>query len=518
MPAGRYRVYVDWNADGTFTGPRDEVTSDVLDGRIPLTMQYGRDQTRALSPIAPGESRFALDNQSRLYSPENTSSALYDQVVPSRSMMVTGTVGASTYTMLRASFDDLKLYPGREDRYLSVECRDPLGQLVGATVSTALYQGITTGQAVAVILDAVGWPAGLRDIDPGATIMPFWWLDGADAFQAIQDLILTEGPPALVTVDSSARFVFRSRHHRLLLTSSNTVQSTWRSSGSLEPVVSSPADYNAGFKEIVNAIAFELPQMIVSGELTTVWQSQGPISIAAGQTVQITAQGTTPFLNAQTPVADTDFTLLTGAVSVALIRTSGASTTIQLTAGSTAVIADLSLRAQAVSTSNTIQVVAEDAGSIAKYKRQSLPSDKAPKWASPGDAQAICQVLLGQRAERLPTISVTMVSANTTRVTQQLTRNLSDRVHLVESHTGLDADCFIEQIGHAITQGGAEHKTTFGLEKAPAQAAGVFILGSATSGVLGTNKLGRRGLAQPSTMFVLGSGTNGVLGTNVLTA
>lgn len=513
-PPARYKAYVDWNADGDFADPREDVTSDVLDGRTPITMQYGRDQARALSPIAAGQAAFALDNQSRIYSPENTSSPLNGQVLPGRSVMVTGTIGVTTYTLLRATIDDFKLQPDRSERYIAVTCIDALGQLRGVQVTTPLYQGLTTGQAVAVILDAVGWPVALRDIDPGATVMPFWWVDGQDAFAALLDLVDSEGPPSLITVDTAGRIVFRSRHHRLLLTASTTSQSTWRSSGSIEPLISSPAEYNHGFKEIVNSVSFDLPQRSINGTLTAVWTSQGLTSVASGETLQITAQGSSPFIGAIAPVAGVDYTAVSGSVSVTLSRDSGGSTLINVVGvGGDAVITDLQLRAYAVSTVNTIRVVAEDQSSIAKYGRRSLPDSRDPKWPSLGDGQAIAQIILGQRSERLPTMTVTMVSANPTRVTQQLTRNLSDRVHITESHTGMDADMFVEQIGHTITQGGTEHKTTFGLEKAPAQITGVFILGSATSGVLGTNKLGKRGLASPSTMFVLGTS---VLGAGVL--
>jgi hypothetical protein len=515
MVLAQYKVFVDWNADGDFTDPREDVTSDVLDGRTPLSMRYGRNQARQLSPIDSGDAALALDNQSRLYSPENTSSALYGQVIPGRKVMVTArqTSTGVTTTMLRAQLDDSNPQPDREQRYLAMTCIDPLGTLKGVSVSTGLYRGLRTGEAVALLLDAAGWPLTLRDIEVGATVMPYWWLDNEDAFDALLDLVYSEGPPALVTVDTQGRIVFRSRHHRLQSAASTTVQSTWRSSG-IEPMVSAPASYNDGWKEIVNTVNFSVPQRVLSGDVTAVWSSQGQLGIASGETISVIAQGNNPFMNAVVPVAGTDFTLVSGTVIVTISKTSGLSTTIGIQAISgPAVIADLSLRAQSVDTVSTVQLSAVDGASVIKYGPRALPDSRDPKWASIGDAQAIQNIILTQRGDRLPTITVSMVSANNTRLTQQLTRNLSDRVHMVESHTGLDADCFIEQISHTITQGGAEHRTTFGLEKAPTQILGAFVLGT---GVLGTNRLGRRASADPSTMFVLGSATNGVLGTNVL--
>ena len=54
---------------------------------------------------------------------------------------------------------------------------------------------------------------------------------------------------------------------------------------------------------------------------------------------------------------------------------------------------------------------------------------------------------------------------------------------------------------------------TVGLEACPTQVANVFILGSATRGILGTNRLGKQGLDDPSTVFILGSS---LLGTGLL--
>ncbi len=86
---------------------------------------------------------------------------------------------------------------------------------------------------------------------------------------------------------------------------------------------------------------------------------------------------------------------------------------------------------------------------------------------------------------------------------------------MVAYDLGMNADFWIEQIEHRITQGGADHRTTFGLEKAPAQITGAFVIGTS---LLGTGVLGRRGFSDPDRIFTLGSATNAVLGTDVLAA
>jgi hypothetical protein len=245
-----------------------------------------------------------------------------------------------------------------------------------------------------------------------------------------------------------------------------------------------------------------------------VWNSQDRITLVAGETATLTARASDPFYNAIIPVQDVDYTLVSGAPQITLTKLSGQSTTVTILAvGVDAIIDGLQVRATTVPVLTTVVLHAEDSVSIGNYGRRSAPDSLAPVWANLYDAQAIQEVILARRADRVPTVSVTLVNANNTLLTQQLTRDLSDLVRVKLAQIGLDADCFIEQIQHQIGQGGLEHRTTFGLEKAPTQPTAVFIIGSATSGVLGTNRLGKNGLDDPSLVFVLGSD---LLGTNLL--
>jgi hypothetical protein len=461
-----FKAYVDWNNDGDFADTGEDVTQRVLDGRTPLAIRYGRDQARALSPISGGTANFELNNISRDYSPDNASSPLNGSVLPGRPVLIQGTLAATTYTVFYGQLDDFTVKPDINDRSIDVSCIDALGRLKGQLVSTGVLQGVRTGDAVNALLDAAGVASTARDVDTGASLLPYWWLDNEDAFDALLALVTSEGAPALVTVDTAGRIVFRSRHHRLLRTASTTVQSTWRSSGGTEPLISSPAAYNHGWKEIVNSVTFQMPMRQTSPP-GVVWSTTGTISLTAGEARDLAVTGTSPFINAITPTDGNDFTTLSGLVTVTLSNTSGASITMRLTAdpGGPATITGLQLRAWAVTTLATQVVTVTDPASVAKYGIRSLTEDLTPTWATVYDAQAIGEIIIGRRGDRVPTVSVTMVGANATRQTQQLTRNLSDRVHVTETHSGLDSDCFIEQIAPTIGQGGLAFSTTFGLEK-----------------------------------------------------
>ena len=135
--------------------------------------------------------------------------------------------------------DDSPINPDLDNK-VSATCHwwIRLADFRGLTISTAVYQGIRTGEAIDMILDECGW-TGARDLDVGATVMPFWWEDNSDAFTALETLVRCEGPPAMLTVGSDGGIVFKDRHHRLLDAASITSQATWTGvPGAAEPVMS----------------------------------------------------------------------------------------------------------------------------------------------------------------------------------------------------------------------------------------------------------------------------------------
>jgi hypothetical protein len=481
--AATYKVFVDWNADGDFGDTGEDVTARTLDDRQKVTVSYGRDTFRTGSPISGGEAGLLLNNISRDYSPENGSSPLAGLVLPGRDVLIRATSGVTDYTLFRGALDDFDLDPAFEGRAISARCLDGLSRLKGTPVSTALHEAIRTGEALDVILDEVGWPADARDLDDGATVMPFWWLGEVDAFDAVMQLVDSEGQPSLVTISADGDFVFRDRHHRILLSASTSSQATWRSSGT-EPLISEPAVYNHGWREIVNAVAYEVPVRQKSTSPEAVWTAPGRLSIAADETLTVTASAATAFADAVVPVEGTDYTATSGSVSIALSRTSGQSISIFVTAvGGAAVVDDLQLRARTVETVTTVRVTVEDTASIETYGRRAPNEERDPVWANRYDALAIGEILLGRRAHRLATLSVSMVGAGAPeRLEQILTRDLSDRVHLVEEHSGFDGDCFVERIAHTISQGGLEHVGTFGVEAVPAEVATPFTFDLAGAG------------------------------------
>ena len=639
-----WSVAIDWDGDG-FTSA-DDVTQRVL-ARGGLSAQYGRDQTRELSPMAAGAGDFELNNESRDYSPDNLASPLAGKLLPGRPVRIRATSGntalnenptfdtgvtgwtptnctltrdttivhpdgiasvrvnptgafaacgagsalvpvtplegytasmwayspagfgnlrvlvnwytededfirsdlgaatavpagewtevAWTYTapedatlaavwlwqvapttvdvwyawdvrlapdaaqatMLQGFVDDYDLKPAPRERAVAFTLLDAVAKLRGAKATTRLYQGVRTGAAIGLVLDAIGWPSHLRDLDPGATTARWWWCEDQDAFEAIQDLVRAEGPPAMLTSDELGRIVFRDRHHRLLSPRATRSYATFTDQPS-DPLYMRALTYDHGWGDIVNSVSVKVEEKDPAPLPEQVWQEESLIQLGPGEVRTIRPTLTNPVVR---PFAI--YGVQSGSVTHTLTVDSGQTLTLQLTAGAAgALISGLEIHGQAVGTARTYTVLLEDAQSIGQYGKRSL--DYEVPWAGVQDATAVAELVLAGSSQRRPIVTITLQSmthAMTPRLAQQLVRALSDRVHVVESETCVDHDFHIERIDQRVQVNGLSLETTFGLERAVTQAANVFRFNDPDygfdNGVFATN-----GLSDPETLMV----------------
>jgi len=493
-------VAVDWAGNGNFTDSGDDVTTRTLD-RDTVTVAVGRDQVRAFSPAAPGQAAFSLNNISKDYSPDNASSPLAGNVVSGRPVRIQAAQDATTYVLYRGYTDEHTVLPNRADRSVALTCTDALSRFSQVTLSTALLFSARTGAVISAILDGIGWTGG-RDLDQGATIIRYWWEEGTDAQAALAKVLAAEGPPALAYVDTGGGFVFRDRHHRLRNAASVTSQATF-TNGATEPKYSEPSSYDDGSRDIVNTIVLNLPErkpspanpsvvwedaaqpltVPLTEDPTIAWKTTDNIQVPAGGTTTVLVVAADPFTDAQVPVAGTHFTQLSGTTTAALSRTSGQSTTITLTdGGGGSVIGSLILRARPVTEGRVYQVSAADSASVTAYGTRGLPAGTDMSWCSAQDAAAVTSLILTQYAARRPIVTIPVRNANSTRLTQMLARDISDRVTVTDTQTGMNADCFIENIKYTMSEGGRFMETQFGCEKAPAAVTTPWTFGTSVFG------------------------------------
>lgn len=223
--ADSYLVTIDWDGDGIVTGTGENVTEDVLQ-RGPVTFQYGRDQARALSPPRVGSLDFTLCNPNGLFSPENPDSPISADVAPAAPITVSETINSTVYPLMTGRVDTFQVHTSRGDMSAEITGLDDLALLRGNQISTGVHEAQRTGALIDIILDAVGWTAG-RDLDIGATHVPWWWANNEDAFDLLTQLLRSEGPPSIAYIAPDGTFTYRDRHHRLLRPASLTSQATF---------------------------------------------------------------------------------------------------------------------------------------------------------------------------------------------------------------------------------------------------------------------------------------------------
>lgn len=513
MTVRGYTLGIDWSGYGQYDGDTEDVTSRVQQGQIVITM--GRDSEATAEAMTTGDLGVSLTNHDRVLSPENPASTIAGRIRPGRAVKFTATAGASIYTLFQGVLDNFDVAADAANTF-TVSALDAWGRPGAEKLSTPLYRGIRTSDAIGVILDRIGW-TGDRDIDTGATVMPYWWAEGDDAATAVQKLVDAEGPPAVAYVRGGT-FVFRGRHHRLYRTRSLTSQALFTH---IEPAGTGPADdlkidrdswsLDYGVTSIANAVSFSVDVRTLR-QAVEVWSSDEQISLVAGETRTVEASASDPFT-----AAVLLYDLQSGTVTTGLSRTDGASTIITITAGAAAVITRLAVVAQPAPVIRTVRAGAEDASAIANGIRATWRGG-SPVYASAYDAQAIADHIVAVYATNRPkvTFSVTCLAGDPVRLAKMLALDVSDRITVRNDRHDINADFMVERIVHTITNL-TRHTITVGAQAVdPVQASTALTFGVAGLG-FNQGTFATVGIDSPATAFRFDTGgvgfNQGVFGT-----
>lgn len=161
MPSPTYALAIDLDRDELFSASEVKTGDVVSEGGGPGETLFefvrGHDLSRVLSQPRAGSGGFWLDNRGGAYSVGTTLAA-------GQRVRLRCTYAATTYDLVQAILDEPVQAPIGSARQL-VRCAllGPLSRLAGKKVSTALYQSITTGQAIGYLLDAAGAPKNIAD-------------------------------------------------------------------------------------------------------------------------------------------------------------------------------------------------------------------------------------------------------------------------------------------------------------------------------------------------------------------
>lgn len=509
----------DWDANGNFTGTYDDISTRLL-ATPGVDVQLGRDSARPLGqPVVPSGGYTAY-NDDKVLSAEYPASPLYNLLTAGRPALLQARYGTdislddadmlvdaydvavdgtTDLGVLRGIIDEPEQHPEIGNRTVAFRLLGSLLKLRGIQVTTPLRQTYRTDQAITEILDAAGWPADRRAISQGDTTMAWWWLNQTDAYQALVDLFYTEGAGAALYEDGDGTLHFENRNYRAVASRSTTVQSTWSDfDGADIGVDDSGADmdaysafvdggvgsfwftamqYRPEQKSIINDVTGEA-KIRTAQTVQKVWEYGSTLTVTAGTAQTVYATGTDPWTGVVTPALTTDYTLTgTASISVAtVVSAQRVAITFTATGSGSATIAGPSgaatgpqLRAQPVTVTSTVQVVNAVTTEVSTSRtRHGNRSPDGMNWSprtelTPASLQAVVDTLVAYHAEPRPVVQITVRNASALYLWQQLTRQVSDRIRIVETQTGVANDFWIEQINHRATQAGLE--TTFVCEK-----------------------------------------------------
>lgn len=501
--------------------PLDVLMQDFLASGA--TFAYGRDQFRQITPAAIGTGALTLNNVSRNYSPENVSSPLNGILDTARVFAAQVYWNGQTYGIFHGRLDDYDVHADRNDRTAAFTFQDDEAFFQNTKVTTPLYSGIRTGTAVGAILDAVGW-TGPRAIDPGSTVMPWWWLSAVTASTALNDLVASEGPPAIFYIAPDGTAVFRDRSHRLVSTRSTSIQASFYApkiqdctSAAVTGMLGTtpPYTYKHGARDIINSVVFNQDVRQPASAQTYVWTSQSTYAISNGTTLSLTITTTDPFLGLQLPDPTQGDYSLTGAgtVSAALSQTSGGSAVLTLTAvGGDVVLTGLQLRATSVPVASTVTVTQQDTASIGQHGQ--VDYGQSAPWASPYDAYAIAGTLVLRYAQRRPTVSIQVEAKDPQHYAQVVAGTISDLVFLQNDELGLASQFYVEHVAHTVTRinkGSQQpiHSVVLGCEEQVQQTTNPFTFDLARAG-FDYGVFDPPGSDNPATVFVFDDPVRGV--------
>ena len=511
MAKSNYTLYVDWNNDGDFSDSNENLSSYLLQ----LKWDRGRDFASNLKgESVSGELTAELLNTSSLFSPFNTGSALYGNIVPARKVTLNMGSGAFTYTFPIAfnqtvwtgflqtivPFPDLN---GKDVAQL--KAIGALGYLNTKEISVAPQTNRRTDLAIGDILDSAGWGAGDRDLDTGdTTITRFTIPKNTLTIDALRKVENSENGFVSETRDGNIKY--EKRKARLEDATATTSQATMSDATSASNFSFTLIRQEDSLNNIFNEILAPFQQYTTAGSPTTVWThsetGSSSTSIVSGDVRIFRAIYPQPdaAVNADsidtwtTPASGTDYvantaadgsgSTISGDLAVSVTKTANYMD-IQITNNNanTAYLTTLQARGTVVTKNDTTMMVKSDSTSQTTFGKRTFNAD-APFIPTSVEASNWCAYNLAIYKDPLQNIKVSFIAnRNSATLDNTMSLDISNRITLdAHTKTGLfaaDKDFFIESESHFVDR---DRTHTVEYQLSPASALGRFW-------VLGVSKL-----------------------------
>jgi hypothetical protein len=148
------------------------------------------------------------------FNPQNPSSPYFNLLTPMRKVQITATYGATTYPIFAGfitSYTTSTPKNATDVVYTTITAVDAFRLAQNAQISTVAGTpaGQLSGARINALLDAIDWPATMRDIDAGLTTMQADPGTARTSLAAMQTVEISEY--GALYVDAAGSFVFQDR-------------------------------------------------------------------------------------------------------------------------------------------------------------------------------------------------------------------------------------------------------------------------------------------------------------------
>lgn len=173
-------------------------------GRNPQADQF---QTGTLS--------LRIIDQNGDFNPQNPAGPYYNLLTPMRKVQITATYGATTYPIFSGfitSYTTTTPKNANDVVYTTIQAVDAFRLAQNAQISTVAgtSAGQLSGARINALLDAIDWPASMRDVDAGLTTMQADPGTARTSLAAMQTVEISEY--GALYVDAAGSFVFQDRN------------------------------------------------------------------------------------------------------------------------------------------------------------------------------------------------------------------------------------------------------------------------------------------------------------------
>ena len=183
--------------------------SDVVD-----SIETKRGRNPQADQFQTGSLTMRIVDQNGDFNPQNPSSPYYNLLTPMRKVQITATYGAVTYPIFAGfitSYTTSTPQNATDVVYTTIEAVDAFRLAQNAQISTVAgaSAGQLSGARINALLDAISWPATMRDVDTGLTTMQADPGTARTSLAAMQTVETSEY--GALYVDAAGSFVFQDR-------------------------------------------------------------------------------------------------------------------------------------------------------------------------------------------------------------------------------------------------------------------------------------------------------------------